>query len=120
MSDDDKAAARLSRTRQDEVMRIVRDLRIEPEPEVEWREEADTIKEIPTPSRAPAVTRSAIGVLLTIPPTHRALLLGMLLGGLIFAAAATAGCSRERQRGAMKSSTGSHSATGSVSREAFC
>lgn len=89
MIDEEKAAARLSRTRQDEVMRIVRDLRIDPEPEVEWRDsEADTIKEIPTPSRAPAVTRSAIGVLLTIPPTHRALLLGMLLGGLIFAAAA--------------------------------
>jgi len=88
MIDDDKAAARLSRTRQDEVMRIVRDLRIDPEPEVEWREEADTIKEVPSPSRAPAVTRSAIGVLLTIPPTHRALLIGMLLGGLIISAVA--------------------------------
>lgn len=89
MIDEEKAAARLSRTRQDEVMRIVRDLRIDPEPELEFRDsETETLKEIPTPSRAPVVTRSAIGVLLTIPPTHRALLLGMLLGGVIVAGTA--------------------------------
>lgn len=86
MSADDE---RVSRHRQDTVRQIVRDLREHPETDIEWRDsEADTIKDIPSPSRAPAVTRSAIGVLLTIPPTHRALFLGMLLGPLIIAGVA--------------------------------